>query len=35
MERIRDRYRKYAQFFTRREPGYQELMERFGKSRGD
>jgi hypothetical protein len=31
MERIRDRYRKYAQFFTRQEPGYRELMERFGK----
>jgi sugar-specific transcriptional regulator TrmB len=31
IERIRDRYRKYAQFFTNQEPGYRELMQRFGK----
>jgi HTH-type transcriptional regulator, sugar sensing transcriptional regulator len=35
IERIRDRYRKYTRFFTRQEPGYRELMERFGKASGD
>ena len=35
IERIRDRYRKYAQFFTRQEPGYRELMERFGRPGAD
>jgi len=31
IERIRERYRTYTRFFTRQEPGYRELMERFGK----
>ncbi len=30
MDRVRERCEKYLRFFTRREPGYRELMERFG-----
>jgi hypothetical protein len=33
IERVRERCERYARFFTREEPGYRELMERFGSSR--
>ncbi len=29
IERVRERCEKYGRYFTRREPGYKELMERF------